>query len=351
VEYGAGESLAIKQLAMFKKSMSRWLKAALFYLGFFHLLRILFPNRRTAILRYHAVVDPPDNYYASPSICISQKDFERHVRYFARRYRILSLDDAVDAIRAGKQLPRNAVVFTFDDGYADNFVAAEILKRYKASGTFYLTASCIDRTEPFWLFEANYLILKTKQSGLRLRVGGKGIELSLTDAEKKSAAIREVVKIIKSNDRAVRETVREQMRQQLADENYRQAADRVMLTWEQVRQMLQNGMIIGSHTMTHLNLPNADPADAREEIARCRVALEKKLGIPIRHFSVPNSGPYPYYNDQIKKMVAESGYVSSVTSAPGFAGTDSDLLKLRRIRTVPELYETIATIELAKFED
>jgi peptidoglycan/xylan/chitin deacetylase (PgdA/CDA1 family) len=329
--------------------LSRRLKAALFHFGFFHFIRVLSPNRRVAILRYHAVVDPPDNYYASPGICVSPKEFEAHVRYFARRYRIISLDEAVDAILAGKQLPRNAVVFTFDDGYADNFVAAEILKRYNASGTFYLTVSCIDRTEPFWLFEANYLILKAKRSNLRLHVGGKEIALSLTDAEKKNAAIREVVKIIKSNNRAVRETVREQMRRQLADENYREAADRVMLTWEQVRQMLQNGMIIGGHTMTHLNLPNADPPDAREEISCCRLALEKKLGIPIRHFSVPNSGPYPYYNDQIKTMVAESGYASSVTSAHGFAGPDSDLLKLRRIRTVPELCETIATIELGKF--
>jgi peptidoglycan/xylan/chitin deacetylase (PgdA/CDA1 family) len=332
-----------------KNHLSRWLKAALFYLGFFHLLRVLFPNRKVAILRYHAVVDPPDNFYANPQICMSVRDFERHVRYFARRYRVISLDEAVDAIRRGQALPRNAVVFTFDDGYADNFLAAEILKRYNASGTFYLTVSCIDRAEPFWLFEANYLILKTAQPRLRLQLGEQELELPLADAEKKNAAIREVVRIIKSNNRAVRETVREQLRRQLANGEYRAAADNVMLTWEQVRQMLQNGMLVGGHTMTHLNLPNADPPEARQEIARCREALEQKLGIPIRHFSVPNSGPYPYYNEQIKQMVAASGYLSAVTSAHGFAGPKSDLLKLRRIRTVPELYETIATIELRKF--
>jgi peptidoglycan/xylan/chitin deacetylase (PgdA/CDA1 family) len=335
----------------FDRLFSRLLKAILFHLGFFHLLRIFFPNRRVAILRYHAVVDPQDCDYASPGICISKRDFEKHVRYLARRYRVISLDDVVDAIRAGKPLPANAVVFTFDDGYADNFVAAEILKRYNASGTFYLTVSCIDRAEPFWLFEVNYLILKTKQSHVRLRVLGAQIELNLADAASKTAAIREVVKIIKSNNRAVRENVREQLRQQLAGEEYRDAADRVMLTWEQVKKMRQNGMIIGGHTMTHLNLPNADPADAQQEISMSRVALEKKLGIPIRHFSVPNSGPYPYYNDTIKQMVKDSGYASSVTSAHGFVDSKSDLLQLRRIRTVPELYETIATIELTKFRN
>lgn len=332
-----------------KMFLSRLLKAAFFYLGIFHLIRMLFPNRRVAILRYHAVVDPQRNDYASPLICVSPQDFERHVSYFARRYRILSLDEVIDAIRAGRPLPRNAVVFTFDDGYADNLLAAEILQRHSASGTFYLTVNCIDRLEPFWLFEANYLLLNGRQTQLRLQLNGERLELSLADASQRHAAIRAVVKIIKSNNRQVRETVREQMRQQLADENYRQAADRVMLTWEEVRQMLSNGMIIGGHTMTHLNLPNADPPDARHEIAASRVALEEKLGLPIRHFSVPNSGPYPYYNDQVKQMVLESGYVSAVTSAHGFVDAKSDLFELRRIRTVPELYETVATIELGKF--
>jgi peptidoglycan/xylan/chitin deacetylase (PgdA/CDA1 family) len=334
-----------------KKLVTRLLKAIIFHLGFFHLLRVLFPNRRVAILRYHAVVDPRACDYASSSICISPYDFEKHVRYFAKRYRVLSLDEVIDTIRDEKPLPANAVVFTFDDGYADNFFAAEILKRYNASGAFYLTVSCIDRTEPLWLLEANYLILKARQSHLRLQVKGSQIELNLADVASKTTAIREVVKIIKSNNRAVREAVRAQMRQQLAEENFREAADRVMLTWEQVRQMLQQGMLMGGHTMTHLNLPNADPQDARDEIASCRTALEKKLEIPIRHFSVPNSGPYPYYNDKIKQIVKESGYVSAVTSAHGFVGPGSDLFQLHRIRTVPELYETIATIELGKFRN
>lgn len=330
-------------------TINRLIKSVLFYLGFFNLLRLIFPHRRVAILRYHAVVEPQSCDYASPGICIAPQDFEKHVRYFARHYRILSLDEAVDTILAGKQPPRNAVVFTFDDGYADNLFAAEVLQRYNASGTFYLTVSCIDRIEPFWLFEVNYLILHSPQSQLCVQVHGNTIVLPLGNTTQKNHAIREIVKIIKSNNRAVRETVREQIRQQLADEKYGDAANRVMLTWEQVRWMLHNGMIIGGHTMTHLNLPNADPTEARDEIISSRAALEKKLSIPIRHFSVPNSGPYPYYNNRVKNLVAESGYVSTVTSAHGFVDAESDLLELRRIRTVPELPETIATIELGKF--
>ncbi len=332
-----------------KQKLTSVLKRVLFHLGFFHLLRVFFPHRRVAILRYHAVIAPEKNFYTSLGISVSEEEFERHVRYFAKRYRILSLDEVVDAFVARRPLPRNAVVFTFDDGYADNFSAARILKKYRGSGTFYLTTNCIDRKEPLWLVEVNYLIQRAQKKSLRIAALGQTHDLSLTSTTAKQAAARTVIKIIKSNNRAVRETVRQQLREQLAEPSARAIMGDIMLTWEQVRHMLADGMVIGAHTLSHLNLPNADPEDALHEIAGSRKVLEERLGIPIRHFSVPNSGPYAYYNAAVKRMVQQSGYVSSVVSAPGFAEAASDLLELRRVRTVPELHEVIATIELGKF--
>lgn len=332
-----------------KQKITSMLKRMLFYLGFFHLLRVFFPHRRVAILRYHAVIAPEKNFYTSLGISVSEEEFERHVRYFAKRYRILSLDEVIDAFVARRPLPRNAVVFTFDDGYADNFIAARILKKYGGSGTFYLTTNCIDRNEPLWLVEVNYLIQRAPKKSLRIEALGQTHDLPLTTVAEKQAAARTVIKIIKSNNRGVREAVRQQLREQLAESSARAIMGDIMLTWEQVRQMLADGMVIGAHTLSHLNLPNAEPEDALHEIAGSRKVLEERLGIPIRHFSVPNSGPYAYYNAAVKEMVRKSGYVSSVVSAPGFAEAASDLLELRRVRTVPELHEVIATIEFGKF--
>ncbi len=331
-----------------KQKFMSLLKAALFQLGFFHLLRVFFPNKRVAILRYHAVAAPEKNFYTSLGISVSESEFEQHVRYFAKRYRILSLDEVIDALLARKPLPRNTVVFTFDDGYADNFLAAQILKKHGGSGTFYLTTNCIDRKEPLWLVEVNYLIQHARKTALQLQVHGTATQMSLTDSAAKQAAARTVVKIIKSNNRAVRETVRQQLREQLAEPNARAVTEAIMLNWEQVRQMADDGMVIGAHTLSHLNLPNAEPEDALHEISGSRKVLEERLGKPIRHFSVPNSGPYAYYNDAVKKMVGKSGFVSSVVSAPGFVDERSDFLELHRVRTVPELYKVIATIELGK---
>jgi peptidoglycan/xylan/chitin deacetylase (PgdA/CDA1 family) len=71
--------------------------------------------------------------------------------------------------------------------------------------------------------------------------------------------------------------------------NFQAMSKKVMLTWEQVREMKNNGMTIGGHTMTHINLPNAKAEDARQEIIDCKELIENKIGSKVNHFSYPNS--------------------------------------------------------------
>lgn len=329
--------------------ITRAIKAILFYTGVFAVIRKMKPNPCVAILRYHAIVDEKENDYANPSICLSKKDFERHVKYFSRKYTVLSLDTVILALRKQEPLPANSVVFTFDDGYADNFVAAQILKKYGATGTFYLTAACIDRREPFWLSEVIYYLLHTKKTSLILNAtGDANITFRLQNANKSQRwqMAAKLIGMIKSNNRSMREDIRRQIREQLDDVPFENAADSIMLDWEQVRQMCDDGMSIGGHTMTHLNLPNAGRQDAEAEILECKKLLEKKLNCEIIHFSYPNSGPYKYYTKEIRNLVEQSGYMSSATSFAGFAGRDCDLFALRRVRTVPSLIETVAGVEL-----
>ncbi|HHL71939.1 MAG TPA: hypothetical protein ENJ29_05445 [Bacteroidetes bacterium] len=331
-----------------KMRMTWMIKVIFFYTGVFALIRKFRPNRKLAILRYHAVVDGRDNYYASPSISISRRQFERHVRYFAKNYTIISLDEAVKKLRAKKPLPANAVVFTFDDGYADNFYAHEILKKYGGTGTFYLTAECIDRKEPFWLSEVIYLFLHGRRNEASIHLDDEVYEYKLDNKLKKWRAIQAVVALIKSNNRDVRERIRKQLRDQLEPADFERKLDAVMLTWDQVRTMHEAGMTMAAHTLTHLNLPNAEPEDALHEISGCKKLLEEKLQAPVLHFSYPNSGPYKYYTEEIRDMVEKSGYLSSTTSYAGFADENSDFFAIRRVRTVSSLVETVAGLELSK---
>lgn len=330
---------------MNKQKLSLLLKKIFLRLGLYGFIRTFFPNRKVAILRYHSVVDRNDNFYTSPAIALSPAEFEQHVRYFARKYTVLSLDQIVDHLQQKKPFPKNSVAFTFDDGYTDNLLAARILKKYGANGTFFITTEPIGRESKFWLTEVTYLILKTSKTAFSISHEEQELHFSLRDRSTRWKAIREIVRLIKSNNRTVREEVRKQLQDQLGEAPLMEDVENLILTWEQVRQMADMGMVIGSHTLTHLNLPNADPEDAVLEITASKKVLEEKLGRSIRHFSYPNSGPYEYFNERIREYVVEAQYDSSCTSNNGFVDYNSDYFALERVRTVPELEEVVHNME------
>jgi len=68
------------------------------------------------ILTHHLVTDHPHR------MGISTESFWLQARFLQRHYRIVSLSDAVDLLHSG-ELSVPTAVLTFDDGYADNFLA------------------------------------------------------------------------------------------------------------------------------------------------------------------------------------------------------------------------------------
>lgn len=330
---------------MYLGSYSLIIKNLFLRMGIYDLIRRYRPNHKVAILRYHAVVDPHQNFYTSPAISLSPPDFETHVQYLTRKYRVISLDYLINLMRNGDLPSPNCVVFTFDDGYADNLIAARTLKKYAGTGTFYITTEPVERKGPLWLASVTYLILKTVKSSFKLKENGKTQNFEFSNSQSRWEVIRQIIRIVKSNDLDNREDVMMQVYDQLGDSFLLAEVENLMLTVPQLIEMNKMGMTIGSHTLTHLNLPNAKQEDAIREISKSKLILENHISASVRHFSYPNSGPYSYFNSQIRDMTKEAGYESATTSEQGFVHSKSDLFALKRIRTVSNLAEIIHSLE------
>ena len=68
----------------------------------------------------------------------------------------------------------------------------------------------------------------------------------------------------------------------------------VMLNWDQIRQMRDEGHVIGSHTQTHPSLAHIGINVVREELAHSKQRLQTELGIEIVHFSYPRPLQKPH---------------------------------------------------------
>jgi len=81
-------------------------------------------------------------------------------------------------------------------------------------------------------------------------------------------------------------------------------------SWDMLAEMHRAGVTIGSHTQTHALLTNEHWHKVLDETAGSRQALERKLGITIKHFAYPNGS----FNDAAVRAVAVSGYALAYTT-------------------------------------
>jgi peptidoglycan/xylan/chitin deacetylase (PgdA/CDA1 family) len=92
------------------------------------------------ILTYHRVNDthPRDRLTVRPQAFAAQMEELRAARA------VVTLDQAVSALRGDRPIPARAVAITFDDGYRDNFTfAVPILEKFGFSATFFIATGYI----------------------------------------------------------------------------------------------------------------------------------------------------------------------------------------------------------------
>lgn len=99
------------------------------------------------------------------------------------------------------------------------------------------------------------------------------------------------------------------------------------MTAAQVRQMDADGMVIGSHTVHHVDLAAIPLAAARTEIDGGKATLEKLLGHPVLDFAYPYGG----FNAAVVQLVQQAGFRDAVTTLYGSVQSLSEPLVFRRI--------------------
>ncbi len=94
------------------------------------------------ILTYHHVGSPSGKWRL---LGINGRSFTFQMDFIKRHgYHVISLDELVKGIQAGRSFPHNSVVITFDDGYDDNYsYAFPILKQYGFPAIIFLISNGI----------------------------------------------------------------------------------------------------------------------------------------------------------------------------------------------------------------
>ena len=108
---------------------------------------------------------------------------------------------------------------------------------------------------------------------------------------------------------------------------------RECLTWAEVREMDQNGISFGSHTVTHPQLRELKPSAIRDEVGDSKETIENKLGHEVDSFAYPYAFPQTDsdFKSTLGEFLKEAGYRTGVCTVVGRANRASDPLLSRAL--------------------
>jgi peptidoglycan/xylan/chitin deacetylase (PgdA/CDA1 family) len=173
-------------------------------------------------------------------LAVRPDDFGTQLRWLTRSRRVIPLDVAVDQLDARGRLPRGAVALTFDDGFASVHQHAWPLLR--------------DAGVPSAIFPVTETLAEPPQ----------------------------IVNWVDDPP----------------------AWPLPTMTADQILEMRDGGVLIGSHTRTHPRLPDLSDAECGRELVESRERLESLVGGPVRHLAYPRG-----LNDaRVRHLAEASGY-------------------------------------------
>jgi len=274
-----------------------------------------------SILIYHRVLPMQDEMIAGE---VTQQTFDWQMSVLSRYCNVLPLGEAVKRLGDG-MLPDRAVSVTFDDGYADNYhEALPILTKYKLPATFFVATGFVDGgimwndmlIESMRTAKGNYINLK------KFNLGQHSLK-SFAERQEASLCLIDMLKHLDPIERL-------DQAKKIVEIAAAELPARLMMTPDQVFKLMQAGMEIGGHTVTHPILAKLDVDAARSEILSGKRRLEDIINAPVSLFAYPNGKPGTDYMRDHVRIVKELGFSAAVTTAWGVSHRDSDLFQLPR---------------------
>jgi len=279
------------------------------------------------ILLYHLISPDLDKRFLAT--VLSPQSFDKQIENLGRKYELLSLDKLAWYIQQGKTLPKKAIVITIDDGYKDNYLYAyPILKKHNAPATMFIATGYIGTDRLFWYNKVKYIFQATHQAEANSDELGTFRLQSTIDKLKASSTAREKLKKMPEQ---LRNSVVDKLAYSLGVNIPESLGKNTILSWDEIREMNNNGIAFGAHTVNHPILTGIPLKQAKQEIMQSKKDMEEKLGQPVTSFAYPNGG-HRDFNRDIANLVKETGVLCAVTAIPRWITLKTNLYELGRIR-------------------
>lgn len=313
-----------------------------------HFLRRL--QGKVVILMYHRVLSEKElkEQFVQPGMYVRDDVFEKQTQFLKEHFQILSFTELLNLWRGNKwDETKRYCVITFDDGWLDNYIYAyPILKKNNIPATIFLPTAIIDTNQWFWPEKISYMLYHYFNNGASKPM--EPIPLfyneGLGEIAKSNKSIEDKIDLViekykESSDEEIEDTIKKMSREL----NIKIPDERMLLNWNEVKEMSQNNISFGSHSCDHKILTKLSIKEIEKELEDSFHTLQEEKINYTPVFCYPNGN----YNSEIQSLVKNCGYQAAVSTRFGLENSSAqDLFSLKRIGIHNDITSTMSLFAL-----
>ncbi len=275
--------------------------------GFASLLSLLPAKDSLLVLTYHRIGDDKTDPWDPMVFSATGEEFDEQVSYIKRKHALVTLDEALAFVEGNDKSKsgRCRVLFSFDDGYLDNYqIAFPVLKSHGAQGVFFLCSNIVGSGHVPWWDHIAYLVKSGSKKKFTLHFPVP-LEVDI-DRDGLGESLRKILGIYKTQENLDLVRFIRELKETVDGKDLPQNTRR-FLTWDEAREMLAGGMAIGAHTHTHAMLSKLSEDEQRNELRQSRLIISEKLGVNVDSFAYP-FGTQTAFTKKTEQIAEEVGF-------------------------------------------
>ena len=278
--------------------------------------------------------------------------FKKQLDYFSKKYNFITAEQLIAHKFGDNNLPQNPCYLTFDDGFKDHirYVMPELLKR-KIQGSFFPPSKAIENQELLDVHAIHFILASCKNiNNLFIDLNNACLDIGLTKLDldsfyrtygkayryrnssyenAKTIYVKKMLQFVLTQK--VRSRIVSCLFQKYVKKNKQQFAKELYMSISDVKNLIKNGMYVGSHGCRHIWLGQEKKSVQSEDI-KASLDFLKKVGARTENWIM--SYPYGSYNNDTLSILRKKKCLFGLTDKVGVSNLNqSKILELNRYDT------------------
>ena len=302
-------------------------------------------NPKLHVVMYHYVRDLPRTRF--PRIKgMTLNEFRTQIAWLASHYEMTSLHRALEFLRGDYTPAGDLCVLTFDDGLKEHYTdVMPILAEYSIQGIFGVITSCIENhiiapvhMNHFLMAELDFDTYRSVFIRRLEEMKPGALTFAYVDPQVAQQSYpldtREVATFKFLFNFSLNPCVRDAIVKSIFDEYFgdqESFACELYMSWEEVREVQNAGMLVAGHTHWHRPLSTLTDAELDTDLSTSRALLDQNLAPQdLWPFSYPY-GKKNSYTEAVVRLLPRLGFTCAFNTECGANSTGAHVFELNRV--------------------